>query len=120
MNESKTPWFALNTPELGRPFQEFCIACSEKGVLDSKTKQLLMIVVASVFQSNGEVKRQIESAMQAGASREEIIEALLISTATAARSQLEMHKDVLLKQLAFVPNDRESEKTKGNSNADFE
>jgi len=104
VNESNTPWFVLNNPEVGKPFQEFCLACSNKGVLDQKTKQLLTLVAASVFQSNGEVARQIESASQAGLSREEIIEALLITAAAAARAQIESHREVFLKQPVFVQN----------------
>lgn len=39
MSVTKTPWFVLNSPELGKPFQEFYEACKEQGVLDKKNQR---------------------------------------------------------------------------------
>ncbi|MHC4323562.1 MAG: hypothetical protein ACYSUX_04740, partial [Planctomycetota bacterium] len=44
-----TPWFVLNSPELGKPFADFQESCKHTGVLDRKTKELLMTVLACVF-----------------------------------------------------------------------
>jgi len=44
-----TPWYVLNSPELGGAFEEFATQCNENGVLDKATKELLMIALASVF-----------------------------------------------------------------------
>ena len=68
-NNSKTPWFVLNSPELGRPFEELCLACKQHGVLDKKTKELLMLVASSAVCCPQRVKEHIESAIEAGASK---------------------------------------------------
>jgi AhpD family alkylhydroperoxidase len=98
-NDSKTPWFVLNSPELGGPFQELSQACNHQGVLDRKTKQLLMLVAASAVDCPCRIEEHIESAMEAGASKEQITEALIIAAAEGATARLEMQKDVYLEHL---------------------
>jgi AhpD family alkylhydroperoxidase len=97
VNESKTPWFVLNTPELGRPLQDFYQACEEMGVLSKKTKELLMLALAAAFRCECRVKKYMESATEAGASREEIIETLLITAAEIAKTQLDSEEELFLK-----------------------
>jgi AhpD family alkylhydroperoxidase len=99
VNGSKTPWFVLNSPELGKPFQELYQACRQQGVLDKKTKELLMLVAASAVCCPGRVKEHIESAMEAGVSKEQITESLIIAATEAASACLEMQKDIYLKHL---------------------
>jgi AhpD family alkylhydroperoxidase len=99
VKESKIPWFVLNTPELGRPFKDFYDACKKQSVLDRKTKELLMLVLASAYRSSSRIEEHIESAIEAGASREEITEAILIAAAEAANTQLGIKEDVYLKFL---------------------
>lgn len=84
MNDIKTPWFVLRSPELGKPFHDFCKAYKEKGVLDKKTKELLMLVLASVSRCSRCTEKHIRAAMNAGASKEEITEALLIAAGEGA------------------------------------
>jgi len=100
MSDKKTPWFVLNSPELGRPFQEFYEACKEKGILDRKTKELLMLAPASVFRCPHCTEEHIQGALDAGASREEITEALLIAAVEGASAQLAWKNDVYTKYLA--------------------
>lgn len=99
VKKSKIPWFVLNTPELGKPFKDFYEACRKQSVLDKKTKELLMLVLASAFRCPGRVEEHIESAIDAGASREEITEALLITAAEAANTHLGLREDIYLKFL---------------------
>jgi alkylhydroperoxidase/carboxymuconolactone decarboxylase family protein YurZ len=99
VKESKIPWFVLNTPELGRPFNEFYEACRKQSVLDRKTKELLMLVLASSFRSQNRVEEHIESAMDAGASREEITEAILIAASEAANAQIGLKEEIYNKFL---------------------
>jgi len=100
MSDTQTPWFVLNSPELGKPFQEFYESCKNKGVLDKKTKELLMLSLASVFRCPHCTEAHIQGALDAGASREEITEALLIAAVEGAGTQLAWNKDVFLKYLA--------------------
>jgi len=96
----KTPWFVLNSPELGKPLQEFYEACKEQGVLDKKTKELMMLALACVFRCPHSVEEHIQGAIDAGASKTEITETLLITAAEGAGTQLAWNKDVLVKYFA--------------------
>jgi hypothetical protein len=51
MSAQKTdiPWFVLNSPELRKAFQNFYTACRSTGVLDPKTRELLITVLTYVF-----------------------------------------------------------------------
>jgi len=99
VKDSKVPWFVRNTPELGRPFNDFYEACRKQSVLDRKTKELLMLVLASAFRSHSRIEEHIEAAIDAGATREEITEAILIAAAEAANTQLGLKEDVYIKFL---------------------
>jgi AhpD family alkylhydroperoxidase len=96
----QTPWYALRSPELGGPFEDFYEACKEKGVLDQKTKELLMAALACAFRCPHSTEAHIKGALEAGASKEEVTEALLITALEAAGTQLAWQKDLYLKYLA--------------------
>jgi AhpD family alkylhydroperoxidase len=97
--EKSTPWYVLNSPEIGKPFQDFYDACNTTGVLNKKTKELLMVALASAFRCPQCTEAHIQAALDAGVSREEITEALLIAMAEAAGTQLNWAKDIYLKNL---------------------
>lgn len=99
MSKTLTPWYVANSPELGGPFNEFYQACLTKGVLDKKTKELLMAALASVFRCPHCTETHIKGAMDAGASKEEVTEALLIAAVEGAGTQLAWLKDVFTKYL---------------------
>ena len=40
-----TPWYAAQSPEIGQAFQTFYQACQSQGVLETKTKVLLIAAV---------------------------------------------------------------------------
>ena len=100
MSDIKTPWFALNSPELGHPLHEFIFACNEKGVLDKKTKELLMTALACVFRCPHCTEEHIKGALKAGASKAEITETLLIAAVEGAGTQLAWNKELFMKYLA--------------------
>jgi AhpD family alkylhydroperoxidase len=99
ITEKTTPWYVLNSPEIGKPFQDFYDACIEGGVLDRKTRELLMLTLASVFRCPHCTESHIKAALDAGVTKEEITEALLISAVEAAGTQLSWAKDIYLKHL---------------------
>jgi AhpD family alkylhydroperoxidase len=99
MTDVKTPWYVLNSPELGKPLQEFYEACKTQGVLDRKTKELLMMALASVFRCPHCTEEHIQGALDTGASKAEITEALLIAAVEGAGTQLAWNKDVFMKYL---------------------
>ena len=96
----QTPWYELRSPELGGPFEDFSKACKEKGVLDRKTKELLMVALASVFRCPNCTEVHIKGALDVGASKEEVTEALLIAALEAAGAQLAWQKELYIKYLA--------------------
>ncbi len=99
MSTMETPWFVLLSPELGKKFQDFHKACNENGVLDKKTKELLMLTLASVFRCPHCTEAHIKAAIEAGVSKEEITEALLIAAVEGAGTQLSWAKEIYLKYL---------------------
>lgn len=100
MKVATTPWFVLNSPELGRPFADFYESCKRTGVLDEKTKELLMVALACVFRCRSCLEEHIKRAMEVGVTREELTEALLLAAAEGAGSQLDWQKDLYMKYLA--------------------
>jgi len=100
MSKEKTPWFVLNSPELGKPFADFYENCMNKGVLDKKTKELLMAALACVFRCPHCTEEHIKGALEAGATKEEVTEALLIAAVEGAGTQLAWNKKTLIKYLA--------------------
>ena len=99
MNSAKTPWYILHAPEIGTKFDEFNKICCKDGVLDKKTKELLLLAVASVFQSSNCIEKHLEGAFGAGATKEEITEVLLIAVAEAGNAQLTWAKQIYSKYL---------------------
>ncbi len=99
MTVATTPWFVLNSPELGRPFAEFYENCRNNGVLDKKTKGLLMVALACAFRCPYCLEEHIKNALEVGATREEITEALLIVAVEGAGTQLTWQKDLYMKYL---------------------
>jgi len=88
MKRIKTPWYALHAPEIGAKFDEFYYMCSKEGVLDKKTKELLMLAVASIFRCSQCIEEHLKGAYEAGATKEEISETLLIAVAETSNTQL--------------------------------
>jgi len=99
MNTVETPWYVLRSPEIGKKFQDFYKVCNENGVLDKKTRELLMLALASVFRCPHCTESHIKAALEAGVTKEEITEALLIAAVEGAGTQLAWAKDVYQKYL---------------------
>jgi len=96
---SDTPWFVLLAPELGGRFRDFAQACRATGVLDAKMKELLMLVLAAAFRCPHSVEAHLRAALEAGVSKEEIAEALLIAAMEGAGTQLTWAGDLFRKHL---------------------
>ena len=100
MATEQTPWYVLNSPEIGKPFAEFYKSCREKGSLDKKTRELLMLSLASVFRCPHCTETHIKAALDVGANKAEITEALLIAAVEGAGTQLAWNKEIFMKYLA--------------------
>ena len=86
--KTKSPWFVENSPEIGKLFADFYEGCKEKGVLDKKTKELLMAALACVFRCPHCTEEHIQGALDSSATKEEVTEALLITAVEGAGTQL--------------------------------
>jgi AhpD family alkylhydroperoxidase len=95
----KAPWYVQHSPDIGKSFGGFMKAAQEQGVLDKKTKELLMLGLACAFRCPFCTEEHIERAKQAGASEAEISEALLITALEGAGTQLHWARDVFQKHL---------------------
>ncbi len=96
---TQSPWFVQNSPEIGQLFRDFYEGCKSKGVLDRKTKELLMTALACVFRCPHCTEEHIQGALDAGATKEEITEALLIAAVEGAGTQLAWTKETYVKYL---------------------
>ena len=94
MKRIKTPWYMLHAPEIGSKFDDFYTMCCEEGVLDKKTKELLMLAVASVSRCPQCIEEHLKGAFEAGATKEEITETLLIAVVETGSTQLTWAKQI--------------------------
>ena len=94
-----TPWYLKQSP-LGAAYQHFSSVAKQDTVLDAKTKELLRLAVAPVFRCTHCTEDHIQKALAAGATRQEIAEALLISALQAAGTQLNWSREIFRKYLA--------------------
>ena len=88
----KTPWYLKQSP-LGAAYAHFSNVAGQKTVLDAKTKELIRLAVASVFRCKHCTEHHIEDAIKAGATKQEVSEAILLSSLQAAGTQLNWHKE---------------------------
>lgn len=95
----KTPWYVKHSPEMGRHFAAFYRAAYENSVLDDKTRELLMSALACVFRCPHCTEDHIKRALEVGATKQEVAEALLIAALEGAGTQLYWVKDVYEKYL---------------------
>ncbi|HDQ44232.1 MAG TPA: carboxymuconolactone decarboxylase family protein [bacterium] len=94
-----TPWYIRQSPKLGSAYQHFRNVANDEGVLDPKTRELLMVALASVYRCPHCVEDHIHRAQEAGATKQEITEALLIAAFEGAGTQLAWRKEVFSKLL---------------------
>jgi AhpD family alkylhydroperoxidase len=88
------PWYVKQAPKLGTAFRQFHQTCNEDGVLDDKTRELLMVALACAFRCPHCTEEHIEKAQEVGASKQEVTEALLIASLEGAGTQLYWAKEI--------------------------
>jgi AhpD family alkylhydroperoxidase len=67
------------SPEIEQAFQQFSKAVFREGALSSKTKQLIAVAVAHVTQCPYCIRGHTKAANRAGATSEEIMEAIWVA-----------------------------------------
>jgi AhpD family alkylhydroperoxidase len=88
----KKPWYLGQSP-LGAAYAHFSNAAKQQSALDFKTKELIRLAVASVFRCQHCTENHIADARAAGATNQEITEAILLSALQAAGTQLNWHNN---------------------------
>ncbi len=92
MSTSKSPmakyWFGKRAPEHAEGWYAFYRAVKSQGVLDAKTKELIAAAVGLVMRCEHCVEAHGKDAIRAGASKEEVAEALMVASQIASASQL--------------------------------
>jgi AhpD family alkylhydroperoxidase len=66
-------------PESTKSFLTFDSLATKPGVLDKKTKELMAVAVAVAARCDGCIAAHVNGALKAGATREEIAEALTVA-----------------------------------------
>lgn len=87
MSAEKKPWY-MQQSELGDAFRHFYDVCNQKTVLDNKTRELLQLALACVLRCPHCTRDHLKGALEAGATKQEATEALLIAAQEAAGTQL--------------------------------
>ncbi|MFO8006922.1 MAG: carboxymuconolactone decarboxylase family protein [Candidatus Brocadiia bacterium] len=94
------PWYVHQSPEIGGAFADFYKAANQEGVLDKKTKELLMLALASAFRCPHCTRDHLAGAKEAGATKQEMAEALLIAAVEGAGTQLAWAKEIFREHLS--------------------
>ena len=92
-------WYLKQSP-LGSAYQHFSNVAGQKSVLDTKTKELIRVAVASVFRCKHCTEHHIKDAFTAGATKQEVAEAILLSSLQAAGTQLNWNKEFFQEYLS--------------------
>lgn len=92
------PWY-LKDSKIAEAFDNFRSVSNGKSALDEKTKELINFAVASVFRCPHCTNGHLKKALAAGATKEEITEALLLSSLQAGMTQLNWNKESFEKYL---------------------
>lgn len=95
---NETPWYLKQSP-LGAAYQHFSNAAKQETVLDTKTKELIRLSVSSVFRCPHCTEHHVKDALAAGATKQEVAEAILLSSLQSAGTQLNWDKELFEKYL---------------------
>lgn len=93
-------WFGKRAPEHADGWYAFYKSVKTQGVLDAKTKELVAAAVGLVMRCEHCVEAHAKDALRAGATKEEVAEALMVASQIASASQLFFMSEELDKLLA--------------------
>lgn len=70
--------------------------------MDDKTRELVQVALASVFRCSHCTEEHIQRALEVGATKEEVTEALLIAAVEGAGTQLAWRKEIFKNFLSCI------------------
>lgn len=74
--------FTKAYPDVFKAYENLGVACRQAGSLDEKTQNLIKLGISIGANSRGGVMSSTRKALDAGASREEVLQAVLLATTT--------------------------------------
>lgn len=74
--------FLAAYPDVGSAYQQLSRACKEAGPLDAKTAELVKLGISIGAGMSGATRSHTRKALAAGASRDDILHAVLMATTT--------------------------------------
>jgi len=92
-------WYQ-NGSKIADALEALKAASNEKTALDTKTKELIKFVVASISRCDHCTTSHLKKALAAGATKEEITEALLIGSLQTAATQMNWDKETFERYLS--------------------
>lgn len=75
--------FSKEFPDVFEQFKKLGVACREAGPLDAKCQNLIKLGIALGVNSRGGVMSSTRKALESGASREEIVHAVMLGMTTS-------------------------------------
>lgn len=114
--EGKPQSYSMMEPKMRRIYGEFYreIYYSEKKHLDTKTQELISIAASLVAKCQGCIEGHLKKALQAGATEEEISEAISIAAAINAAAIIDL-TDIAATNLNINHFPSDGPRFKGNS-----
>ncbi|HCY35976.1 MAG: hypothetical protein DKM50_07510 [Candidatus Margulisiibacteriota bacterium] len=91
-------WYAKDS-SIGQALENLKAVNDSESVLDTKTKEIIKFVVASVMRCSHCTHSHLKKALAAGATKQELSEALLIAATQTAATQLNWNKETFEKYL---------------------
>jgi AhpD family alkylhydroperoxidase len=73
-------WYPLHSPKICKEFREFYQAYDSEGVLDKKTRELVVLALASTFRCADCTEKHIQNAFEAGATEAEVSETVRLAS----------------------------------------
>jgi AhpD family alkylhydroperoxidase len=92
-------WMERAWPEGGNAFSEFAATISEHGVLDPKTRALILLVATSLQRCPHCVDHHLETLKALGATNLEIAEAMMLGSVASAGANMAWAAEVFHKHL---------------------
>jgi len=88
------PWYLEQAEDMGRAWIHFRNAVHEKSVLDRKTSELIQLACACLLRCPHCTEDHIKGALEAGATRREVTETLMITAYEGAGTQLAWRREL--------------------------
>jgi len=96
---SSKSWYMEQSRAVGSAFIHFRNSFQEKSVLDKKTSELIQLACACLLRCPHCTEDHLKGALDAGASKQEVAETLLLTAYEGAGTQLAWRKEIFEKYL---------------------